>query len=104
MQYIDAPVHTLCVGHASSMAAILLAAGAPGQRRAAAARAATGGAPGGGGEGARGGGDFGGELDCGAKRDASARAGRRATRGANESMMTRRASRCRQVATGPRAR
>ena len=34
MQYIDAPVHTLCVGHASSMAAILLAAGAPGQRRA----------------------------------------------------------------------
>jgi ATP-dependent Clp protease protease subunit len=34
MQYIRSPVHTLCIGHASSMAAILLAAGEPGQRRA----------------------------------------------------------------------
>jgi len=34
MQYIQAPVHTVCVGHAESMAAILLAAGAAGQRRA----------------------------------------------------------------------
>ena len=34
MQYIRSPVHTLCIGHASSMAAILLAAGEPRQRRA----------------------------------------------------------------------
>eukprot|EP01047_Picozoa_sp_COSAG01_P107452 COSAG01_NODE_36471_length_517_cov_1.114833_2_plen_79_part_01 len=32
MQYIRSPVHTLCIGHASSMAAILLAAGEPGHR------------------------------------------------------------------------
>ena len=34
MQYIRSPVHTLCIGNASSMAAILLAAGEPRQRRA----------------------------------------------------------------------
>eukprot|EP01043_Picozoa_sp_COSAG02_P036408 COSAG02_NODE_2663_length_8302_cov_44.083994_8_plen_336_part_00 len=34
MQYVRSPVHTLCIGHASSMAAILLAAGEPGHRRA----------------------------------------------------------------------
>ena len=33
MQYVRSPVHTLCIGHASSMAAILLAAGEPGHRR-----------------------------------------------------------------------
>jgi len=32
MQYIKAPVYTYCVGQASSMAAVLLAAGAKGQR------------------------------------------------------------------------
>jgi ATP-dependent Clp protease protease subunit len=32
MQYISAPVSTLCLGQAASMAAILLAAGAPGMR------------------------------------------------------------------------
>jgi len=32
MQYIRAPVSTMCVGQASSMAAVLLAAGAPGKR------------------------------------------------------------------------
>jgi len=32
MQYISAPVATLCLGQAASMAAILLAAGAPGMR------------------------------------------------------------------------
>jgi len=33
MHYINAPVSTICVGQAASMAAILLAAGAPGKRR-----------------------------------------------------------------------
>ena len=33
MQYISSPVSTLCMGQASSMASLLLAAGAPGQRR-----------------------------------------------------------------------
>lgn len=33
MQYISPPVHTLCVGQASSMASLLLAAGEPGERR-----------------------------------------------------------------------
>lgn len=33
MQYISAPVKTLCLGQASSMASLLLAAGAPGERR-----------------------------------------------------------------------
>lgn len=33
-QHISSPVHTVCVGHAESMAAILLSAGEPGQRRA----------------------------------------------------------------------
>jgi len=33
MQYISPPVHTLCVGQASSMASLLLAAGAPGERK-----------------------------------------------------------------------
>ena len=32
MQYINAPVHTMAIGHASSMAAILLAAGETGHR------------------------------------------------------------------------
>ncbi len=32
MQYISAPVSTLCMGQAASMAALLLAAGAPGRR------------------------------------------------------------------------
>jgi ATP-dependent Clp protease protease subunit len=32
MQYISAPVATLCIGQAASMAAVLLAAGAPGMR------------------------------------------------------------------------
>lgn len=32
MQYIRAPVSTICVGQAASMAAVLLAAGAPGKR------------------------------------------------------------------------
>ncbi|KAK9472535.1 Clp protease proteolytic subunit /Translocation-enhancing protein tepa [Dipodascopsis tothii] len=32
MQYIQSPVSTLCVGQASSMGSLLLAAGAPGQR------------------------------------------------------------------------
>jgi ATP-dependent Clp protease protease subunit len=32
MQYIRAPVSTMCIGQASSMAAVLLAAGAPGKR------------------------------------------------------------------------
>ena len=32
MQYISAPVATLCLGQAASMAAVLLAAGAPGMR------------------------------------------------------------------------
>lgn len=32
MQYISAPVSTLCLGQAASMAAVLLAAGAPGMR------------------------------------------------------------------------
>lgn len=32
MQYIKSPVSTLCVGQAASMAAVLLAAGAPGKR------------------------------------------------------------------------
>jgi ATP-dependent Clp protease protease subunit len=31
---VQAPIHTLCVGHAQSMAAILLAAGAKGHRHA----------------------------------------------------------------------
>lgn len=34
MQYIRAPVSTLCIGQACSMASLLLAAGEPGQRRA----------------------------------------------------------------------
>jgi len=33
MQYVSAPVKTLCLGQASSMASLLLAAGAPGERR-----------------------------------------------------------------------
>ena len=33
MQFIRSPVHTLCIGHASSMAAILLAAGEPEHRQ-----------------------------------------------------------------------
>ena len=33
MQYISPPVHTLCVGQASSMGSLLLAAGEPGERR-----------------------------------------------------------------------
>jgi ATP-dependent Clp protease protease subunit len=33
MQYVSAPVKTLCMGQASSMASLLLAAGAPGERR-----------------------------------------------------------------------
>lgn len=32
MQHVTAPVHTLCVGQAASMAAVLLAAGEPGKR------------------------------------------------------------------------
>ena len=32
MQYVACPVHTICIGQACSMAAILLAAGAPGKR------------------------------------------------------------------------
>uniref|UniRef100_A0A7S2MKF4 ATP-dependent Clp protease proteolytic subunit n=1 Tax=Octactis speculum TaxID=3111310 RepID=A0A7S2MKF4_9STRA len=32
MEYISSPVHTICVGHAESMAAILVAAGAHGHR------------------------------------------------------------------------
>jgi ATP-dependent Clp protease, protease subunit len=32
MQYISAPVHTLCVGQACSMGSLLLAAGEPGSR------------------------------------------------------------------------
>ena len=34
MQYVHAPIHTLCLGQACSMASLLLAAGARGQRRA----------------------------------------------------------------------
>eukprot|EP00238_Polyblepharides_amylifera_P015333 CAMPEP_0196600276 /NCGR_PEP_ID=MMETSP1081-20130531/95303_1 /TAXON_ID=36882 /ORGANISM="Pyramimonas amylifera, Strain CCMP720" /LENGTH=258 /DNA_ID=CAMNT_0041926105 /DNA_START=490 /DNA_END=1266 /DNA_ORIENTATION=- len=34
MQSIQAPVHTVCVGHCESMAAVLLSGGAPGCRRA----------------------------------------------------------------------
>lgn len=34
MQYIRCPVHTLCVGQASSMGSLLLAAGSPGYRKA----------------------------------------------------------------------
>jgi len=34
MQYIRCPVHTLCVGQASSMGSLLLAAGQPGSRKA----------------------------------------------------------------------
>jgi ATP-dependent Clp protease, protease subunit len=34
MQYVRAPVSTLCIGQACSMASLLLAAGEPGQRRA----------------------------------------------------------------------
>lgn len=33
MQYVSPPIHTVCVGQASSMASLLLAAGEPGQRR-----------------------------------------------------------------------
>lgn len=33
MQYVSAPVRTLCMGQASSMASLLLAAGEPGERR-----------------------------------------------------------------------
>ncbi|MCB9682013.1 MAG: ATP-dependent Clp protease proteolytic subunit [Alphaproteobacteria bacterium] len=33
MHFINAPVSTICVGQAASMAAVLLAAGAPGKRR-----------------------------------------------------------------------
>lgn len=33
MQYIGCPVHTLCIGQASSMGSLLLAAGEKGQRR-----------------------------------------------------------------------
>lgn len=33
MQYINTPVHTLCIGQACSAAAVLLLAGAPGHRR-----------------------------------------------------------------------
>ena len=33
MQYVSAPVKTLCMGQASSMASLLLSAGAPGERR-----------------------------------------------------------------------
>ena len=33
MQYVSPPIHTLCVGQASSMGSLLLAAGEPGQRR-----------------------------------------------------------------------
>ena len=32
MQVITSPVHTLCLGHCESMAAVLLATGAPGER------------------------------------------------------------------------
>lgn len=32
MQYIKAPISTICVGMAASMASVLLAAGAPGKR------------------------------------------------------------------------
>ena len=32
MQYISSPVRTVCIGHAESMAAILLASGEPGHR------------------------------------------------------------------------
>ena len=32
MQYVKCPVSTICVGQAASMAAVLLAAGAPGKR------------------------------------------------------------------------
>lgn len=32
MQFIEAPVHTLCIGQACSMGALLLTAGAPGKR------------------------------------------------------------------------
>lgn len=35
MQWVRAPVHTVVIGHASSMAAVLLASGTPGHRRAA---------------------------------------------------------------------
>ena len=31
-QYLSSPVHTLCVGQASSMGSLLLTAGAPGSR------------------------------------------------------------------------
>ena len=34
MKYLKCPVHTICVGRAASMAAIILAVGEPGQRRA----------------------------------------------------------------------
>lgn len=34
MQFIKAPVHTVCIGQAASMGAILLAAGSPGKRTA----------------------------------------------------------------------
>merc|ERR1712216_189788 len=33
MQYVSPPIHTLCVGQASSMGSLLLAVGEPGQRR-----------------------------------------------------------------------
>lgn len=33
MQYISSPVHTVCLGQASSMASLLLCAGEPGERR-----------------------------------------------------------------------
>ncbi|WPG97419.1 Hypothetical protein R9X50_00019400 [Acrodontium crateriforme] len=33
MQYISAPVHTICLGQAASMGSLLLCGGAPGQRR-----------------------------------------------------------------------
>ena len=32
MQYVHAPVSTICIGMAASMAAVLLSAGAPGKR------------------------------------------------------------------------
>lgn len=34
MQFIQAPVSTLCIGYACSMASLLLAAGEPGKRKA----------------------------------------------------------------------
>ncbi len=34
MQYVRCPISTICIGQAASMAAVLLAAGAPGKRRA----------------------------------------------------------------------